>query len=138
MKVKEYKVVVDDNLNEWWYNKDGQLHREDDKPAVICSRDGTEIWYKNGLRHRDNGPAFVRRNETQEWIKNGKLHREDGPAVIRREKHYYYFEGKEFANMNDLKEFKQIINIFYNVKHFVKNKRMIREALEFTNLMEED
>jgi hypothetical protein len=52
-------------------------------PAIIYSN-GTQLWYKNGKRHRDNDmPAVIYSNGTQEWYKNGKLHRDnDMPAII--------------------------------------------------------
>lgn len=57
------------------------LHRDDDLPAVI-REDGTREWYRDGLRHRENGPARVSR-EAQHWYQHGKLHRLDGPAIIK-------------------------------------------------------
>src|SRR3989344_2097281 len=54
-----------------WY-KNGKRHRENDKPAVVWS-DGTQEWYKNGQLHRENDkPATVWSDGTQEWYKNGK------------------------------------------------------------------
>ena len=41
---------------------------------------GITNYAKNGKRHRDRGPAFIRGNHI-EWCQNGKLHRDDGPAV---------------------------------------------------------
>ena len=38
-----YKVVVDKYGNKFWYNQQGQLHREGDKPAVERA-DGTKVW----------------------------------------------------------------------------------------------
>ena len=28
-------------------------------------------YYKNGRRHRDNGPAVIRKNDVCSWYKNG-------------------------------------------------------------------
>jgi len=71
-----------------WRNKNGQLHRDNDKPAVI-SDNGTQYWYKEGQLHRDHDkPAVIYANGTQEWYKEGKCHREnDLPSVI-------YLDGK--------------------------------------------
>lgn len=33
-----------------WLNKNGELHREDDKPARIYP-DGTREWFKNGVQY---------------------------------------------------------------------------------------
>lgn len=40
-----------------WYNQDGKIHR-DGAPAVI-GEDGTEKWFQNGVRHREDGPAIT-------------------------------------------------------------------------------
>jgi hypothetical protein len=62
-----------------WY-KNGLLHREDG-PAVQHTT-GTNEWWVNGKRHRVDGPAVEQADGTKEWWINGKLHREDGPAII--------------------------------------------------------
>ncbi len=43
---------------------------------------GNQSWYKDGKRHRDDGPAVISVNGGQYWYQNGKRHRDDGPAVI--------------------------------------------------------
>lgn len=53
-----------------------------DQPYTIYS-DGSKEWYKDGLVHRDNGPAFVSADGWAEWRIEGRLHREDGPAVMK-------------------------------------------------------
>jgi len=52
-------------------------------PAVDYSGRGSKWWYKNGVRHKIDGPAIVWLNGSKEWWINGKRHREDGPAVER-------------------------------------------------------
>ena len=42
-------------------------------------------WYLNGVRHREDGPAYEDAGGNKYWYKNNKLHREDGPAVINAE-----------------------------------------------------
>lgn len=44
--------------------------------------DGSKEWYRNGERHREDGPAVIWPNGTQYWLRNGEYHREDGPAMI--------------------------------------------------------
>ena len=45
--------------------------------------DRTE-WYRNGELHRDDdNPAVVRANGTKYWGKNGKLHRDDDKPAIK-------------------------------------------------------
>ena len=43
--------------------------------------DGSKRWYKEGLLHREDGPALESAHGTKFWFKEGKYHREDGPAI---------------------------------------------------------
>ena len=52
------------------------------KPFFVNYSDGSQHWYLNGKRHREDGPAIIRADGSEEWYLNGKRHREDGPAVI--------------------------------------------------------
>lgn len=55
------------------YYVNGELHRDDDKPAIEYDNGDMEWWcYKKG-RHRENGqPAVVRKNGNNEWWIDGK------------------------------------------------------------------
>jgi hypothetical protein len=60
------------NGSEWWY-KDGVLHR-DGGPAVTQYHKGTRgvFWYKDGKYHREGGPAVILQNgKIQEWYLDG-------------------------------------------------------------------
>ncbi len=56
----------------------GKLHR-DNRPAIYWHRDGDQVWYQNGIMHRNNGPACVLFNYNKlyklEWYKNGMLYK---------------------------------------------------------------
>ena len=52
------------------------------KPKMIISSEGAQLWKLDGLLHREDGPAVIWPDGGQEWWLNGNLHREDGPAVI--------------------------------------------------------
>ena len=41
------------------------------------------MWFRNGMRHRDDGPAVVHADGTREWYRNERIHRDNGPAVER-------------------------------------------------------
>jgi len=116
----------DDNV-ERWYDKDGQLHRDDDLPAVI-GPDGSKSWYKHGKRHRiddlpamimadgaqrwyehgvpmrtGGGPAEIWRNGAQVWLdENGEWHRDDDkPAMIWPDGTLFWFQhGKRHRDHN--------------------------------------
>lgn len=73
-------AIIYTNGTKKWY-QDGHLHRENDLPAVIRA-DGTKIWYIDGKCHRDGGNySYIDINGNKYWYINGKLHRTDGPAV---------------------------------------------------------
>lgn len=57
--------------------------------------DGTEVWYKNGKYHKEDGPAIETPDGYYAWYYNGSKHREDGPAVE-------YKDGTKFWYYNDL------------------------------------
>lgn len=61
----------------WW--RDGQRHR-DDGPAIEFPYGGRR-WYRNGLLHRDDGPAVEDQSGYRAWFRHGVRHRTDGPAV---------------------------------------------------------
>jgi hypothetical protein len=78
---------------------------------------GTQRWYKNGRRHREDGPAVIYTDGTQFWYKEGILHREDGPAIIYSDgskKWYinsYPFTKEEWwGRLSDEKKIKALFN----------------------------
>jgi len=70
---------VETNGDRYYYNKEGLLHR-DDGPAIERAS-GSKSWYKDGQLHREDGPAQELHNGTKRWWIEGKKHRLDGPAV---------------------------------------------------------
>ena len=59
------------------YFKNGKLHHNEDKPALIHA-DGTLKYYKNGRLHRDGDkPAVVHIDGYKEYWKNGNFIRAD-------------------------------------------------------------
>ena len=99
--MKEYQVKVYPDGTKMWY-LNGQRHREDG-PAIECAN-GEKEWYLNNQRHREDGPAVEWACGTTFWYLNDQLHREDGPAVewVDGDKEWY-LNGKEFTEA----EFKQ-------------------------------
>ena len=70
--------VIDEYGTKRWYNEKGQLHRDNDKPAVVSAH-GTKFWYQDGLKHRDGDkPAVIWARDSiwargsKEWWQNGK------------------------------------------------------------------
>jgi hypothetical protein len=67
-----------------YFNDENKPHRYDG-PAIIYtegSNKGKYVWYKNGLRHREDGPAIERKNGGSSYLIEGKYHRDNGPAII--------------------------------------------------------
>jgi hypothetical protein len=53
------------------------------KNGRYIGQDGHEIWYKNNLLHREDGPAYIDFGaKMQSWWKDGMRHREDGPSIL--------------------------------------------------------
>lgn len=72
--------------------KDGLLHREDG-PAVL-SPNGDVFFYQNGLLHREGKPCSVLADGSRVWCLYGVPYREDGgPVVISKDgKKLWYSE----------------------------------------------
>jgi len=76
-KLKEPAPIIDQYGTQRWYNNAGELHRENDLPAVIFEN-GTKVWYKNGKRHRENDlPSVIFEDGGKSWWTNGKLIRNE-------------------------------------------------------------
>jgi hypothetical protein len=65
------------------------------KPECKTNSNGAKVWYLNGKRHREDGPACEHSNGHKTWWLNGKLHREDGPACeYASGRKLWYLNGK--------------------------------------------
>lgn len=78
-------------IAEVWRNDRGEVHRLDGPARIIRDKNGNvdrEEWWKNGLLHREDGPAIVTNYQSgafgycHKWFREGRLHRERGPAII--------------------------------------------------------
>jgi hypothetical protein len=95
-KLCDRPVVIKETKNNL-----GEYHSENDEPSVeitIKSKDGTNLvvqssWHKNGVLHRDNGPADESLFGYKRWLKNGLLHNEHGTAEI-----YYHLSEWEYTH----------------------------------------
>ena len=72
---------------------------------------GTQYWYKNGMRHREDGPAVIYPDGQQEWYKDGNIHREDGPAFSFGEYEMWY-ENDKFVKSNAMD---------FGIEHYMTN-----------------
>lgn len=81
---------------------DGKLHSFDDKPSRVSYDGKVKIWHKNGIIHRDGDKPAVIKDTVEitpsgvekhifvkHWYKKGVSHRDgDKPASIWHEKHF--------------------------------------------------
>ena len=72
---------------------------------------GNKRWYKNGLIHREGGPAIIHRDGWECWSRNGQVHREDGPAIEwpGHEKAWWYNGQK--IDCSSQKEFERLLKL---------------------------
>jgi len=65
---EELTLIIDGYGTKFWKNKKKQFHKLDG-PAREWF-DGEREWWRNGMRHREDGPAFVFTNEggVEWWI----------------------------------------------------------------------
>lgn len=75
----ESKLYIEEDGTKVWKLNDGTIHKEG-KPAMVYNG-GIEIWYINGLMHREDGPAYDSESY-KEWRINNQLHRENEPAIV--------------------------------------------------------
>ena len=75
-------AVIEANSTQWWF-MEGELHRDQDQPAIIKTS-GYQAWYSGGKRHRDGDlPAVIEADGTQHWYRWDQRHRNrDRPAII--------------------------------------------------------
>ena len=80
-----YKVEVDEDGNTFWYNQQGQLHREGGLPAFEGA-DGGKEWMVNGQLHREGGlPACEYADGGKEWwVKDQQVTEEQAKAMFNK------------------------------------------------------
>lgn len=52
------------------------------KNGLYIEADGTQEWFKEGKRHRDDGPAFISFAGTQYWYKEGNPYEPSAHEMI--------------------------------------------------------
>jgi hypothetical protein len=64
------------------YYKNGLLHREDG-PAVIDTQYHIEVWYYNNKRHNLNGPAYIDSKNIKLYFVNGTQTTKEAVELLR-------------------------------------------------------
>ncbi len=97
-----------------YYNSHNQIHRPNDLPAVI--KEYSSEWFKNGKRHRENDkPAIICSEFGDVWFQNNIIYREHYKAsfinkkgmefVIRDNKFYSTNEANQLKVKNNINKF---------------------------------
>ena len=60
---------------------------------------GDQLWKRDGLLHREDGPAAIYPNGRWAWMRNGVLHRVDGPAECYSDGSlHWYINGQKLPS----------------------------------------
>jgi hypothetical protein len=101
----DIKIVTESNGDVSYY-KNGKLHREENKPAVI--KKGELRWYRNGKLCRDDPcPAVIMRDDENdgyllEWFKKGKrLDSKYEISYINGQLKYWRNEREHITNIGE-------------------------------------
>lgn len=74
----------------------------DDYPILFGRRGVWKRWFKNGLKHRDNGPAIASDDDQEvHWYREGLKHRDDGPAITLSDGTSRWYVNGEVAESFD-------------------------------------
>lgn len=94
----------------WYLN--GKKHREEG-PAIEWIDDTKEWkeWWINGKRHREDGPAIEHNNGANSWYQHGLLHREDGPAVEHCDGHKEWFLKDKKVSEDEFDQWKATVSL---------------------------
>ena len=67
-------------------------------PELIQHSGWKEYVIHGGIRHREDGPAFVDDiTGRQVWYKHGTLHRDDGPAILSKGGNQWFINGNKLT-----------------------------------------
>ena len=100
--------TIDKFGNEFWWKND--LRHRENGPAIITAS-GNKYYYIEDVLHRDGGPAIEYiTSGIKKWYKMGLLHREDGPAIETNMEKYneYWYNGKKIE-CNSTEEFVKLL-----------------------------
>jgi hypothetical protein len=93
----------------WYLN--GQLHRDNDLPAIEWN-DGDKYWYQHGQLHRENDlPAYIIIGGNKYWYQHGKYHRTAGPAIECADGNKSWYLNGELLDCKTQSEFERLMRL---------------------------
>jgi hypothetical protein len=75
------------------------------------SNDSCWCWTRNGLLHREDGPAIIDNNGDKFWMINDKPHRLDGPAAEFADGGQEWFVDGKHIKCSSQEEFERILKL---------------------------
>lgn len=87
-------IEIDSSGTIRWYDEKGQIHRDNDLPAIVRSNGTQEWWVKHKMHREGDLPAFIGSQGARIWCKNNTRHRDNGlPAVTEPNgyKEYWHY-----------------------------------------------
>lgn len=141
------KIFYSDNkeiCHNMWY-KYGVLHNDKEAAYIkfnVLSRDITSIYYyKDGLLHKEDGPAMIINMNDREykwWYQNGEFHNLNGPAYDEEVTCWaingvMYSEDKYHKIVKNVRKFLYKLRGYYRMKasnELYKNTNLCRDVTE--------
>ena len=87
------------------------VETNNDGSSIETSSDGSVRHYKDGMYHREDGPAVIHADGWMGWWLNGQHHREDGPAAIWPNGFQeWWYKGKRLSCQSQ-EEFERLLKL---------------------------
>jgi hypothetical protein len=100
---------------------------------TMVVENGTKYWYRDGLLHREDGPAIECPSGTKFWYRNGDLHREDGPAVERADGTKFWYRNGQLLKVEDKQDAKRWHAAEQYLKALLKDGCSLKDAANQVN-----
>jgi len=102
---------LDENGDKVWLDKDGLKHREDG-PAFVGSTHGFRSWWIHGKRHNEYGPAIIYTNGKKVYaLDNEKISEQEWlkDSRVQRALNFKKLENKDIKDDDFLRTFGSIV-----------------------------
>jgi hypothetical protein len=96
----------------------------------VMKTSSCEIWFRDYIIHREDGPAIIHKNGSLAYCENGVFHREDGPAIINSHGQVQYWNRGKISNESG----PAVIYMNGDVEYWI-NGTKIDSELQFSQLI---
>jgi hypothetical protein len=123
--------IEDEDGSKYWRNALGEIHRDNDLPAII-HKDGACLWFTNGRLNRGNGrPAIIHANGRKLWFIDGQQ------QSLPLDRPWTYTDHGEwhgrdvhFAANEYLATFLMAYNRLFDTNHWERHDSVIEDAIK--------